>query len=36
MPETEKLPIDAAIIGIVDAVNVDNQEIFSGRHGSAH
>jgi ethanolamine utilization protein EutN len=35
MPETEKLPIDAAIIGIVDAVNVDSREIFSGRAGSA-
>jgi ethanolamine utilization protein EutN len=30
-PETEKLPIDAAIIGIVDTVNVDNQTIFSAR-----
>jgi microcompartment protein CcmK/EutM len=28
-PETEKLPIDAAIIGIVDTVNVENQTIFS-------
>ena len=35
MPETEKLPIDAAIIGIVDAVNVDNREIFSGRQSNA-
>jgi len=32
-PETEKLPIDAAIIGIVDNVNVDNEMIFSA-HGS--
>jgi microcompartment protein CcmK/EutM len=28
-PETEKLHIDAAIIGIVDTVNVENQTIFS-------
>ena len=28
-PETEKLPVDAAIIGIVDTVNVGNQTIFS-------
>lgn len=28
-PETEKLPIDAAIIGIVDTVNVENTTIFS-------
>jgi ethanolamine utilization protein EutN len=31
MPETEKLPIDACIIGIVDTVNVENQTIFSAR-----
>src|SRR5262245_45157037 len=30
-PETEKLPVDAAIIGIVDTVNVENQTIFSAR-----
>lgn len=30
-PETEKLPIDAAIIGIVDSVNVENKTIFSSR-----
>jgi ethanolamine utilization protein EutN len=30
-PETEKLPIDAVIIGIVDSVNVGNQTIFSAR-----
>jgi ethanolamine utilization protein EutN len=30
-PETEKLPIDAAIIGIVDTVNVENKTIFSSR-----
>jgi len=29
MPETDKLPIDAAIIGIVDSVNVENNTIFS-------
>src|SRR5712692_1507885 len=28
-PETEKLPVDASIIGIVDTVNVENQTIFS-------
>jgi ethanolamine utilization protein EutN len=27
-PDTEKLPIDAAIIGIVDTVNVANKTIF--------
>ena len=27
-PETEKLPIDATIIGIVDTVNVENKTIF--------
>jgi microcompartment protein CcmK/EutM len=28
-PETEKLPVDAAIIGIIDSVNVFNKIIFS-------
>src|SRR6202035_4221990 len=28
-PETEKLPVDATIIGIVDSVNVENKTIFS-------
>jgi microcompartment protein CcmK/EutM len=28
-PETEKLPVDAAIIGIVDTVNIENKTIFS-------
>jgi ethanolamine utilization protein EutN len=28
-PETEKLPVDATIIGIVDSVNVENLTIFS-------
>jgi ethanolamine utilization protein EutN len=32
-PETEKLPVDAAIIGIVDTVNVLNKVIFSARAG---
>src|SRR3954470_19098149 len=27
-PETEKLPIDATVIGIVDTVNVENKMIF--------
>src|SRR4051812_45063897 len=30
-PETEKLPVDATIIGIVDSVNVENRIIFSAR-----
>ena len=30
-PETEKLPVDAAIIGIVDTVNVQNRTVFSAR-----
>src|SRR5262245_47015393 len=30
-PETEKLPVDCTIIGIVDSVNVANQTIFSAR-----
>jgi ethanolamine utilization protein EutN len=30
-PQTEKLPVDAVIVGIVDTVNVDNQTIFSTR-----
>jgi ethanolamine utilization protein EutN len=32
-PETEKLPVDAAIIGIVDTVNVENKTVFSARAG---
>jgi ethanolamine utilization protein EutN len=32
-PETEKLPVDATIIGIVDTVNVESQTIFSA-HGN--
>jgi ethanolamine utilization protein EutN len=30
-PETENLPVDATIIGIVDSVNVENKTIFSAR-----
>src|SRR3954470_14215945 len=30
-PETDKLPVDCAIIGIVDTVNVENRTIFSAR-----
>jgi ethanolamine utilization protein EutN len=30
-PETDKLPVDATIIGIVDTVNVENHTIFSAR-----
>jgi ethanolamine utilization protein EutN len=30
-PETEKLPIDAVIIGIVDTVNVEGKTLFSAR-----
>ena len=30
-PQTDKLPVDAVIIGIVDTVNVENQTIFSAR-----
>jgi microcompartment protein CcmK/EutM len=28
-PETEKLPVDCTIIGIVDTVNVENKTIFA-------
>ena len=34
-PETEKLPVDATIIGIVDTVNVENKTIFSARQRSS-
>ncbi len=34
-PETEKLPVDAAIIGIVDTVNVKSQTIFNARERSS-
>jgi len=30
-PQTEKLPVDCTIIGIVDTVNVENKTIFSAR-----
>jgi ethanolamine utilization protein EutN len=30
-PETEKLPVDAAIIGIVDTVNIEQKMIFNAR-----
>ena len=30
-PETEKLPIDAVIIGLVDTVEIEGQTIFSTR-----
>ena len=30
-PETDKLPVDATIIGIVDTVNVENRTIFNAR-----
>ena len=30
-PQTEKLPVDATIIGIVDTVNVENQTIFDAK-----
>ena len=30
-PETEKLPIDAVVIGLVDAVDVEGMQIFSRR-----
>ena len=30
-PETEKLPVDCTIIGIVDSVNVENRRVFSAR-----
>src|SRR5437764_10816807 len=30
-PETEKLPIDAVVIGLVDTVDIAGRTIFSGR-----
>ena len=33
-PETEKLPVDATIIGIVDTVNVENKTIFQAHNDS--
>ncbi len=32
-PETGKMPIDAAIVGIVDNVNIEHRTIFSARDG---
>jgi len=32
-PETEKLPVDATIIGIVDTVNIQGETIFNARGG---
>jgi ethanolamine utilization protein EutN len=32
-PETEKLPVDATIIGIVDTVNIQSETIFNARGG---
>ena len=32
-PETEKLPVDATIIGIVDTVHVNNSTIFDAKEG---
>lgn len=31
MPETKQLPVDAAIIGIVDQVQVHGQKLYSGQ-----
>lgn len=33
-PETEKLPVDAVVVGIVDTVDVGGRVIFSGRSDS--
>jgi ethanolamine utilization protein EutN len=33
-PQTEKLPVDAVIVGIVDSVNVESRTIFSAHSGS--
>jgi ethanolamine utilization protein EutN len=30
-PETEKLPIDAVVIGLVDTVDIGGSVVFSGR-----
>src|SRR5580765_2934721 len=32
-PETEKLPVDATIIGIVDSIHVESRTVFSAREG---
>jgi ethanolamine utilization protein EutN len=31
-PETNKLPIDTVVIGIVDQVNIEKQSVYSRRH----
>ena len=33
-PETNKLPIDTVVIGIVDEVNIEKQSVYSRRHES--
>jgi microcompartment protein CcmK/EutM len=33
-PQTEKLPVDCAVIGIVDSVHVEERTIFSARKDS--
>ena len=33
-PETEKLPIDAVVIGLIDAVDVEGADVFSRRDAS--
>ena len=33
-PETERIPVDATIIGIVDTVNVENRTIFSSQRSA--
>jgi ethanolamine utilization protein EutN len=33
-PETEKLPVDAVVIGLVDTVDIGGKVIFSTREGS--
>ena len=32
-PETKSLPIDAVVIGLVDVVRIDGQEVFSRQKG---
>jgi microcompartment protein CcmK/EutM len=34
-PETEKLPIDAVVIGLVDTVDIEGKVIFSRRDGDS-
>ena len=33
-PETQKLPIDCVVIGIVDTVNIEKQQVYSRRESS--